>query len=169
MVASGVLGYPKPSSIKASRFVNLSTGDLSLTNNSSVWGNVSTALDMTLPAEIGDVIEVGLNGVSSSSASDIGLDVVSVVAGSPVNSWLNQGPALSGPPLYSVASWHMFINTTCLLAGSVMKTIVSSDISGGSVLLRFRYQMWNGTATKTLAAGTNYVLQVFAKNLGPQS
>lgn len=119
-------------------FTRRTSGDLTLNNTS--WTNVDTGMDLVIPdALVGMFVTVELNGRWITNASVwAALDVVSIVGGSPVNSWATDGaPDASGN---GVGSWMASSGQYAPFGGAIGRRIVSGDISGGTVTLRIRYR-----------------------------
>lgn len=135
-----------------------------LTLNNTSWTNLDTGLDLVLAAEVGDVIEVHLNGGWQNEAVICGLDVVSIVAASPVNAWGQAGAEGAGNT--GVQAWKGLSGVEGAIGGSVMRTVVSGDLSAGNLTLRFRFRTTTA-ANKVLSAVTANPLHVWAKNHGP--
>lgn len=136
-----------------------------LTLNSTNWANVDTGLDITLDAQVGDDIEVGINALAGTEAQILFLDVVSLVSAAPVNSFGKQGAVTTAPAPNGIAGWRGAASMETVLGSPVHKTLVAGDISSGKVTLRLRYSV---PGNKTLYAdGTNWTLEFWAKNLGP--
>lgn len=156
--------YPRFQLARAFKFFNRSSGSLTL--NSTTWANlptIGTTWDVTLPAQIGDVIEVGVSGVWNNENVIGILDVATIVSSSVVNYFSTAGSATGS----GVESW---VGDALLayvrIGGSFWYTLVSGDISSGTVTLRLRYR--TGSASdKTLFATADNPLQFRAKNLGP--
>jgi hypothetical protein len=139
-------------------------GDLS--SSSTTWADVNTALDLVIAASVGDVIEVCVSGLWSNAATDGFLDVVSIVSGSPVNSFGQDGAPDNSAVGFS--GWTGGSGVISAISGSVFRTITAGDISGGNVTLRLRRR--NASAvTKAIFAVTNVPLECWARNLGPDS
>lgn len=140
-------------------------GDLSL--NSTNWANVDTGLDLVLAAAAGDDIEVTLNCLLGGETNDVYLDVVSVVSGSPVNSFGAAAAVTTAPPAYGIAGWYSIGNAFRNPGPPHIYTVQAGDLAtDGTITLRLRY------ATSTAAAHTMYAtanrrLCFSAKNLGP--
>lgn len=133
-----------------------------LTLNSSTWANVDTGMDLVIAAADGDWIEVGSSGVWGNQAVFTVLDVVSMVAGSPVSSW-GVGGAIDATGT-GIRGWSDSGTDFEPFSGSVVHQITSADISGGNVTLRLRYRQ--GVAgNKTLFATATNILQFWAHNL----
>lgn len=124
-----------------------------ITLNSTVWANVNTGLDITLPAAAGQWAMVGLSGFTDSAAVDAVFDIVSVVAGSPVNSWAGTTSPVNSN--YGVIGWYSPAAVPGPISGSITKQLVAGDISAGQVTLRLRYQ--TKAATNRNLQGTTAV------------
>lgn len=141
-------------------------GDISL--NSTSWVNVDTGLDLTLAAAIGDVIEVGINGMANAEATSLYLDVVTLVAGSPAGSFGATAAAPgASPPNYGVPAWSGANGVLSWLGAPVHKTIVAGDLASGYVTLRLRGATGGGVAKTLRADGTNWSFEFWARNIGP--
>jgi hypothetical protein len=139
-------------------------GASSLTNNTTTWADFDNSLDLVLAASTGDVIEVAISGRWQSDATLGYLDVVSVVSGSPVNSF-----GLDGAPSNShggITGWEGEGGVIMPISGSFFRTLVAGDISSGNVTLRLRRR--NASASnKTIFTLTNTPFEWWARNHGP--
>ncbi len=136
-------------------------------NTSSAWTDVDTALDIVLTAKTGDWVECGLSGLWGSENFTYTLDVVSVVSGSPVNSWAEDGAPNNSHQ--GIEAWTSYPGSGTLLVpfgGSIIKKLVSGDISSGTVTLRLRYNNGGSASNKTLfgTAGDKFIF--WARNHG---
>lgn len=138
------------------------SGDISLA--STAIADVDTGLDLVLNAIAGDLIFWGISGNLASASPPCVFDVFTVVGGSPVNPF---GPGLSASAasLQGIPALASGASTSFSLQGEYPRTLVSGDISSGTVTLRLRYAKTNVTA-RTLFAQTNIPLKVWAKNYG---
>ena len=135
-----------------------------LTLNSTSWANVSGPADLVLAADAGDVVEVSCSGFWNSDNVQAHLDVVTLVSGSPVNSFATGGSvATSGQGIVAWAGWA---NVQMSMGGNFFYKLVSGDISGGNVTLRLRYRT-TSAANKTIVASTDVRFVFFARNHGP--
>lgn len=145
-------------------FTKRTAGDITV--NGTSWANLDTGMDIVLTAQTADVIEVHLNTFYGATAVTVGLDVVTVVGGSPVNSLATGAApdnANSGIAGCSIASGLGAVSIGA--SGSTMYTLQSGDISGGTVTLRVRVR--TGTAANRTVSGTVVRPTFFsAKNLG---
>lgn len=134
-----------------------------VTFNSTTWANVDTGLDLTLPAEVGDIVEVGISGTMENSAVTSYMNVGSFVSAALVNMWGDGGAEAAGD--FGVNSWRGDTGVSHPVTGSVTKEIVSGDLDSGVLTLRFRYK--TSTATnKQLFANSTLPFHVWAKNHG---
>lgn len=123
-------------------------GDLTL--NSTTWADVDNNLDLVLTAAVGDEVEVSVSGFWGNTGVYAFLDCVSLVGGSPVNSWASNGtPNASGQ---GVRGWWGKISSDEPITGSISRTLVSGDISSGTVTLRLRYRTFTATNRTFLAS-----------------
>lgn len=136
-----------------------------ITANSTSWANLDTGLDLALIASVGDVIEVGLSAYYGGAENvSIGLDVVTVVGGSPVTSL----SGADGASDFGVQAWANRVAGITNIGGTILgPALTSADISSGTVTLRLRYRTHIGS-NKTVSANTNEPFHWYAKNLGPQ-
>jgi hypothetical protein len=141
-------------------------GDVTL--NSTNWANVDTGIDITLSGVVaGDQILYGINARVDTQTVVGFFDVVTVVGGSPVNSFAVQG-AVETAPGTIISGWRTdgTGERVGITGDAPPYTLVSGDISSGSVTLRLRYA--TGTAANlTLKAGGTTPLDVWARNIGP--
>ena len=134
----------------------------SFTLNSTSWANLDTGLDLTLTAASGEIIEVCISARWGSQALIAGLDVVTLVGGSPVNSI----SGANGAAGYGVQSWSATSGSEQAVGGAILYTLVSGDISSSTVTLRLRYRTASAS-NKGLYAESDLPFHWYAKNLGP--
>lgn len=134
-----------------------------ITVNGTSWANLDTGLDLAITAATGDIIQVGISAAWNSEAVNAGLDVVSLVSAAPVNS-LATG-ATPSDSNHGIAGWFGGSGVVATPGSSVMYTLQSGDISGGTVTLRLRVRTLTA-ANKTLNATAPLPLAWWAKNLG---
>lgn len=155
--------YPRFQRARSHKFTSRSS--TSLTTSSTSFVDVDTALDIVLDAQAGDVIEVGLSAVCSSSTTFglIAFDVFTIVSAAPVNSLSNATDGVNGWRTQNPNSGNL-----TPVSGSAMMALVAGDISGGLVTLRLRWKVSNGADTATLYADSpSRRIHLWAKNLGP--
>ena len=143
-------------------------------NSSNTWANlpgIGTAGDLVLNAATGDVIEAVPSSILNSPANPVFFDVVTIVSSSPVNAFGRGGAVTTNTNGASdsqgVSGWHQpGTGKDGTLQGSCYYTLVSGDISGGTVTLRMRYAT-SAASTRLLIATVNNPFQWFVRNLGP--
>ena len=143
-------------------------------NSSNTWANlpgIGTAGDLVLNAATGDVIEAVPSFILNSPANAIYFDAVTVVSSSPVNAFGRGGAVTTNSNGASdsqgISGWHAAsTGSDRTIQGSCYYTLVSGDISGGTVTLRMRYAT-SGVSTTLLIATVNNPFQWFVRNLGP--
>ena len=134
-------------------------------NSSLVWANVDTGIDLVLNASVGDVIEYSISAFLASAAVETYFDVVTVVSGSPVNSFGYDAAPANPSTSYGIAGWTAPASVIYSVSGNFFRTLLAGDISSGTVTLRLRYATASATA-RTMSAAANQPLEVFARNLG---
>jgi hypothetical protein len=149
--------------IQSNRYAQRKRTAGSITLNSSAWANVDTGLDITLGAAAGDVIEYAISA-NLQSGAEAYFDVVSIVSGSPVNSFSRDAAPANPPTGYGFLGWLCTGSVISRVTGSIFHTLAAGDVSGGNVTLRLRYSV----ATARVIDGTSgSPLHVWARNLGP--
>ncbi len=160
------MSYPRFQRARNHVMSRRTSGDISFSTATVAWANVDTGLDLVLAAAVNDVIEVSLSALVGNESPDLYLDCVTIVGGSPVNSFGNAGAVSASPPKYGIASWRCAGSQYCPIGAPHRYTVVSGDISSGNVTLRLRGATSTNTS-RSIFAGTNYALQFLARNLGP--
>lgn len=126
---------------------------------------------MALGADVGDVIEYGVNFAISGHATNYAyFDVVTAVSGAPVNSFASEGAAPTATTSNSgLMGWFITATPdTIPVSGAVRYTVTAGDLdAAGAVTLRFRYATLN-TSGRTLYASASFPLKVYASNIGPE-
>lgn len=133
-----------------------------VTVTSTTWANFDTALDLTLDANAGDFVEVAVSGMWENQASDACLDVVSLVSGSPVNSWGSNGTPDNANT--GVLAWFGSTGVFSPVGGSITRAVISGDLSGGTLTLRLRTRLL-AAGSKDMQAISTAPFIVMAKNL----
>lgn len=149
--ASGatVVNAPTSGDYQTVLFNRRTAGDLSF--NSTGWQDVSTSLDMTLPAQVGDTIEYSASFLVQSAANALAIDVATIVGGSPVNYFGASGGATDN----GVMAWYCPSSVTVPVGGSTFYVLQAGDISGGNVTLRLRIRPANTTSRSISASAVN--------------
>lgn len=132
--------------------------DLTLPNTGSAWQALS-GLEIDLPANIGDYVELEFNAMRNSNANAF-LDVAVIVGSSLVRYGANNtnSPAVEGNPAFYTQS--SFIGH----AGVFDFSVTADDLDGGNV----RFVMaCKASGSGTLFDSTNYPFRWRAFNHGP--
>lgn len=158
------MSYGRHRASRAHKKVIYTGGNITL-NVTAITALHASALDIVLQAQVGDDIEYGFSGIlDGSSAADAAFDVYSIVSAARVNPW---GAGLSASLASTKGVPHWYAQTTnAVIGGSIIKTLVSGDLSSGQLTVRPYFAKTSAT-TRTLSAGANQPLTVWAKNLGP--
>ncbi|HEX5016524.1 MAG TPA: hypothetical protein VFX15_02935 [Actinomycetes bacterium] len=144
-------------------YLNYTAGDITCTAN-NVWENMPSVGTITLNASTGDLIEAGASfGVFNTTAQSISFDIATVVSGSPVHH-LSDGGAPNDSN-FGISAWRVPASAQGSAGGSVMYTLQSSDISGGTVTLQLRDHP-EGSTDRVVNASATRPLHFWAKNLG---
>lgn len=161
------MAYPRFRRARTHQFLEVASGAILV--NSTTWaelavedGQATGAWDLAVPAQIGDVIEVGAGCAYGNEAVEVFLDMATVVAGSPVNYVGCDGASGS----YGVRAWTGLASVYGKASGSAWRTLVSGDIEDGLVTARAMVRT-SAAVNKTVGAAVTGRLQLSLKNLGP--
>lgn len=134
-----------------------------ITINGTSWANVDTGVDLTLTAAAGDVIEVcpSARVAAGAAGTHTFFDVATIVSGSPVNYFSTSGGATDE----GVIGWRCHGDRDSSFGNSVARTLVSGDVSAGTVVLRLRTRQ-DTAGNRLFVAGTTNPFIWYAKNLG---
>lgn len=133
------LGSGSVAGLDTARYRSEAGGNFTL--NSTSWTNVDTGTDLVVPAQAGDVLEVGINVIHDSGTTAY-LDVATIVSGSPVN-FVSGGGGTSGEQ--GLVGWRCETGITSPISGVAQYVVQTGDISGGNVTLRLRYRTFAAT------------------------
>lgn len=153
------MAYPRYRAARAHKFFTRTAGNLTL--NSTALADlptIGTTWDITLAAQVGDVVRVELSGLWGSEVVEAYLDVYSIVSAAAVSSW--SGAATSG------GGWYGAAGSNPPVAGTYRRAVTAGDLSSGSITLRPRYRTVTA-ANKTLFAVGDHPLHFAVDNLGP--
>jgi len=152
---------PAPQLVKDYARATRSSGNITL--NGTAWADVDTGLDLVLNAAVGDIIEVEPSGrlAAGAGGTDTYFDVATIVGGSPVNWFGTAGGATDE----GVEGWRCNSTVDSRVVGAVARTLVSGDISSGTVTLRLRYRQ-DSAGNRLFVAGTSNPFAWHAKNIG---
>ena len=160
--------------VRSSSLIKRATGT-AITLNSTSIAEVAAAtngpgtggFDISLAAQVGDLLEWGFNAQVGNENVGVGFDIYTMVSGSRTNSF-GTGLSASLGSQTGVGAWVSLNSVYWPLTGSALYAVQSGDISSGSVTMRPYYVTSSGT-NKTLYSTANYPLMMWAKNLGPPS
>lgn len=156
--------YPDYTLARAFKFATRTAGHVTFNTTLPVAFDVAT--DITLEAEVDDVIELAVNGSwAGTGTTNYGvLDVASMVGGVAVNWW---GTGVGGAN-YGVVAWMSAnSNVDKVMGGPTWKKIVAGDLTAaGQVSMRLHG--WVTTAgSKQVFSDATLPFKWCAKNIGP--
>lgn len=119
-----------------------------ITINNTAWTAVSgTALDLAVPAAVGDLIEYAPNFGLENQAVYVYFDVLSVNSGRYLSSGTTTADSLGQ------LGWRTIASTFDRVSGSIFRKLTSDDISTGSVKTRLMFR--SDTATNRVIYAGN--------------
>lgn len=140
------------------QIVTRTAGNLSGTTGAT-FVELSSALRLTIPAAVGDIISMGINGSVTSGNRAYALDPATIVSGSIVNRFANGSGGVSG--------WQVNASTTRFITGQYLYVVQSGDLSGGNVTVSVsNANATTGGTAATINASSNNPLQVILLNYG---
>ena len=142
--------------------VRKADGDLLLSATDGAWEDVDPSLDLVVEAEPGDLVEVALSSVWEGE-TNWNLDVVTVVAGSPVTAFAS-GNADRQPG--GVSCWTYAApdpKEYAPVSGSTALVVGGDDVVGGLVTLRLQHRAATAVGEVTLTADSGRSLHLWAK------
>lgn len=154
------MAYPRYRVARSFKLAKRSSGDISTVNTGTgTFLSVDTALDLSLAGQVGDVIEYHLAVLLGVENFGVFFDVGTIVSAAVVNRFT--GTITQGWP-----GWYGVGGRLEKCNGPAFYTLVSGDISAGTVTLRLLYSA-AGIRTVYASTASNLWLTVAAKNLGP--
>lgn len=150
------MAYPRFRRARAHKHTRRTTGTVNFSSTS--FANFDTATDIVLRAAVGDVIAVHLGFIWTNGADYGQLDVFTIVSGSPVNG-VGSGSGIAG------VAGEISVETS--VGCTVHYTLVSGDISSGTVTLRVRGKTTSGGVNKGILASATVPFDFAAENIGP--
>lgn len=159
------MSYPRYRRARAHRHLVYSAAAIALNQSNITDVLAGGALDLQVEAQVGDVVEYGINTYVAATAEHVAFDVYSVVAGAPVNPFgMGLSNGLAGNA--GVPGWYCEnVAEVRLLTGTIRKTMVAGDLELGKVKCRLRYAKVNVNARSIPADSRG--LWVWVENLGP--
>lgn len=149
--------YPQFRRSRSFKFITYTGGNVAF---GVAISDFATATDLTLDAQIGDVVEVGISAAWSNEAQAGYLDVATIVS----NAVVNYYGTLAMPGI-GISAWYGVQSSYSNIGGSFMRTLASADVSANTVTVRLRGKATG--ASKTLLATASDPVHFWAKNLGP--
>jgi hypothetical protein len=141
------------------RHAYVTSGDVTLPNTGGQWQPLA-GLELSLPASVGEFVEIGASGMRASSGNAF-LDV-GVVVGSGIVRYLATGtdqPAAEGDP-----AWYGQPNSYATISSPRGFVVQAGHLDGGNV--RFVVAV-RAAGSSTFFASVAYPFYWIAKNLGP--
>ena len=138
-------------------------GDITL--NQTAVTAVNTALDLTIAASAGDLVEVGISGLHNTGAPIVCYEIYTLPSGTPVNPFGAGIAASLADNKQGIAGWEIQNSGYEQLTGGISKVLAAGDVSGGTTTLRLYYAKVNTTA-RTLFANADIPLKIWVKNFG---
>lgn len=133
-----------------------------ITVSTTTWANVDTGIDLVLPAAVNDVIEATVDGVYTLAAGSAPLMDARFV-----NSSTYFGSAVETNVGSGVGAWGgNAVTGVSVIGGAFSRTVVSGDISAGSVTVRLRVRL-SAAVNQTIGAIAATPLVFFLRNRGP--
>lgn len=160
------MAYPRSQRARAHKFVKRTAGNISITSAGfSNWTTVDTAMNLTLDAQVGDVIECYVNGLLDNAVTELRFDVATMNGTTVLNYF---GTAVQPNTGEGITGWVASSNPTYYqgLALPIPKVLVASDIVNETVTLALRVRHVAG-ATRVLFGSATNPLFFVAKNHGP--
>lgn len=168
------MAYPRFQRARAHRFIRRGTGtNMALANNAGTYvdfggvtnGPGAAGFDMTIEAQIGDVLEYTPNFLAGNEAVITTWDIATIVSAAVVN-WFSSGTS-THPTSNGLIGWYasgsgQYFNIT----GPAWYTVQAGDIdANGRVTVR-PYVLSTGVRT-IYTDGSSGFLLLSVKNLGP--
>lgn len=127
------------------------------------WGAVDSAVDRTISAQVGDIIEVIFSAsISDTAANAAEVETVTMNGVTPINSMWNRTTAPSGASGAGFPAWAVPSGVMTRLIGSLFYPVVAADIVNGLVSIQLRFRTGLATPTRSLTP-----FSIAYKNLGP--
>lgn len=141
------------------------SGNLSL--GATSWAAMDTGLDLSVPAQEGDMITAWLSGFCNNDVSDFFGDYVTLIGSTLTTSFGSGAAVVAGsggaPCMRALASAYTPIG------GPMTLRAVAGDIASGLITVRFVYRVTaNSRTVFASTASTNVPLVVGLVNNGPQ-
>ena len=159
------MGTPRFLPARRHKFVDRRTGSIAMPLASAVWATLDATADITVEAQVGDVLLVDVNGLWGSEMQNGFLDVATWVSGAGVH-WFGSGEPTTNTG-GGVQTWYAdggVAGVYYKACGAIRYTVQAGDIVNGDVTLRLRYRV---TGNKTLYNTALNPFQWSVENIGP--
>jgi len=160
------MGHPRFRKARNFKYTKRTSGDITKSSVTN-WSDFLTDSDLTLAAEVGDVLAYELNGLADGTNVTLLLDVVTRVSGAAVNSF-GGGGAGSGNTGDGVTAWLLASDTDRGLSGTAWYTVQAADIAAGG-LVTCRLRCRTGSGSRVVASSATDPFFMFMENIGPAS
>lgn len=156
------MAYPRFQRARSFKVARRTAGNVAVT--STTWVAVDTALDITLNAQVGDVLEAVVSSLWSNDAFQARLEAVTWVSGAAVNTFSGSTYSTTST---GVPGWFGTSGVYSAISGSAFLTVQAGDIVNGLVTVRLLAHAEGTTPAKSLTATATDPLTFAVKNLGP--
>lgn len=168
------MAYPRFRRSRAHKLVSRATGT-SIVLNSTAIAEVAAAtngpgtggFDITLEAQVNDVLEVGINALFGNEAVQVCFDIYTIVSSARTNPF-GAGLSASNGTTQGLQSWIGFSGSFTGIGTPALYVVQAGDIASGAVTIRPYYVTTTAT-NKTLFSTANNPFKMYCKNLGPVS
>lgn len=170
------MAYPRFRRARTHKIIRRATGsDISL--NSTAIAELAAAtngpgtggFDIALPAQVGDTLEWGFNGLVGVAGVVTAFEIYTIVATARTNSF-GLGLSASLASTFGPLGWYQDAqgetNSYGRLTGSALYVVQAGDIASGVVTCRPYYAQASASA-RLLYSSSNLPFQMWLKNLGP--
>ena len=143
--------------------VRFTGGNITM-NNSGGFADLSTSLDLTIPAATGDILGINMAAIldaPSGSGNWTAFDAVTRVSGADTN-YVSNGTGT--PDTLGVPAWFRW-EIAETLSGEWLYEVQAGDVDAGNVVLRFKYKT-GSAANRVFRASSGQAAAVFVKNYG---
>lgn len=154
------LETPSSGSSVATAKTTRTAGSVTVNSTAFFTADIDTALDLTVAAVAGDVVELSVSGMWDNEAVVGALNFVTRVSGADVN-FITGGSAT-----YGVVAWRGESGVRDAIGGGLLYTVQAGDLAAGNVTFRLRGSTPAAASNKVLAATTALPLVCMAKNYG---
>jgi hypothetical protein len=143
----------------------ITSGDISFAQ-STAWAKGPSAFEVNLPAFVGDYIELSVNCMADSSATqNLWLDLLTLNgAGGTAVTYFASGGTTANEGIEGLTADQAYKRFG---ANAILGPLGSSDVVSGRVYATLGYRTNNSGAARVLFANANNPLLYYVKNIGP--